>query len=279
MIFGGRDLTVRFGDHQALDGVSLDVPAGEVTALVGGDGAGKSTLLRCLVGQVRPTAGTVDRPPKTEVGYMPAAAGTWRDLTVDENVRFVGRCYGMAAADVTDRSGELLGRAGIGDVGGRLVGNLSGGMRQKLGFVLAILHRPALLVLDEPSTGVDPVSRVELWRLIAEAAADGVAVAMATTYLDEAERATSLLVLDRGRALLAGPADEVVQRCPGRIVIRESVSDPSRAWRRGRAIHEWIPDAELAGDPVGGEMIEHPDLEDVTIACMLAARDVGSGHD
>jgi ABC-2 type transport system ATP-binding protein len=265
--FGVRDVTVRFGDVEALRGVSVDVPAGEITSLVGGDGAGKTTLLRCLVGQVRPAHGTIDRPSKRSIGYMAATSGTWRELSVDENVAFVGRAFGMDVDDLAARRDDLLERAGLHDVGGRRSGDLSGGMRQKLGFVLAVLHRPELLVLDEPSTGVDPVSRVELWRLIAEAAAAGTAVVMATTYLDEAERTNRLHVLDRGRVLIAGSADELADQMPGSIATVDAVSEPRRAWRRGTTIRQWSPDPAPRDHAT-----DRLDVEDVTIACMLASR-------
>jgi ABC-2 type transport system ATP-binding protein len=255
MTFGARNVTVSFGSVTALQDVSLDVPAGAVTAVVGGDGAGKSTLLRCLVGRIIPDHGDVDRPPKRQVGYMSSSSGTWRDLSVDENVAFVAGVYGAKPRP------DLLERAGLASVGNRLAGQLSGGMRQKLGFVLAMQHNPELVVLDEPSTGVDPVSRVELWRMIAGAAAGGTAVVMSTTYLDEAERASSLLVLDAGRAVLAGPPDQVVAQTPGRVVEVERPSDPARAWRRGRVFHEWLPDETPAGTP---------DLEDAIIVEMLS---------
>jgi ABC-2 type transport system ATP-binding protein len=268
--FGVRGVTVRFGDVNALHDVSVDVPAGQITSLVGGDGAGKTTLLRCLVGRVRPTSGTVDRPPKRSIGYMAATSGTWRELSVDENVAFVGRAFGLDADDLAHRRDDLLERAGLHDVGGRLSGDLSGGMRQKLGFVLAVLHRPELLVLDEPSTGVDPVSRVELWRLIAEAAAAGTAVVMATTYLDEAERTNRLHVLDRGRVLVAGSADELADKMPGSVTTVDVVDEPRWAWRRGTTIRQWSPDRGRSEHPT-----DRLDVEDVTIACMLASRLAG----
>ena len=242
MIFGGRHLSVKLGSASALTDVSVQVPPGAVTAVVGGDGAGKSTLLRCLVGAIVPTSGVVERPDKTQVGYMPSSSGAWADLTVDENIDFVAGAYGLSGETLSMRRQQLLLSTGLDQRGSRLAGQLSGGMRRKLGFVLASLHRPQLLVLDEPSTGVDPVSRVELWRLIAEAAADGAAVVMSTTYLDEAERASSILVLDRGRALLQGSPDEVLASMPGRIIEVEAPSDGSRAWKRGSIFHEWLPE-------------------------------------
>jgi ABC-type multidrug transport system ATPase subunit len=268
MTFGVRHVSVRFADVEALRDVTISVPVGEITSLVGGDGAGKSTVLRCLVGQVVPSSGEVDRPSKRSVGYMAATSGTWRELTVDENVAFVGRVFGLAPDELADRRTELLARAGLDDVGDRLAGDLSGGMRQKLGFVLAVLHRPSLLVLDEPSTGVDPVSRVELWRLITETAASGTAVVMATTYLDEAERTNTMYVLDRGRLLVSGPADDLTNHVPGWIETVEVADDPSRARRRGTAIRQWHAD-----DAPGADVLERADVEDAVIACMLAARE------
>ena len=269
MTFGAEHITVRFGDVHALQDVTLDVPTGAVTAVVGGDGAGKSTLMRCLVGKVVPEQGSLRRPPKQQVGYLPSGSGSWRDLTVDENVEFVGRVYRLSRSALDGRRSELLRAAGLLDVGNRLVRNLSGGMRQKLGFVLAMLHRPALVVLDEPSTGVDPVSRVELWRMIAETAADGAAVVMSTTYVDEAERASAVLVLDEGRAALSGRPDEVIAAIPGRVVQVAHPADRRHAWRRGRSFHEWLPD----GSPARGNPVL-PDLEDTIVAEMLYAREV-----
>lgn len=269
---GASGIHVAFDGVDALRGVDLDVPFGAITAVVGGDGAGKSTLLRCLVGKIAPAAGTVRRPPRRSVGYMPSTSGTWRQLTVIENIEFVGGVFAMSPHDIGRRSGELLERARLTSVSDRLADDLSGGMRQKLGFVLAMLHEPELLVLDEPSTGVDPVSRVELWRLIAEAAATGTAVAMATTYLDEAERASTVTVLDHGRTVVAGTRDDVIGAFPGVITAPREPVDPSRSWRRGRAIREWHPDrADLVGDEPALATVDL-EFEDVVIAWLLAER-------
>jgi ABC-type multidrug transport system ATPase subunit len=212
--WGADNVTVRYGQRTALDGVSVEVRPGAVTVVVGGDGSGKTTLLRALAGAVRPQSGTVRRPPLLEVGLISGSSGLYADLTVDENIAFVAAAYGLGGAERDRRAAELLAQTNIEGVGGRLAGQLSGGMRQKLAFALAMLHRPKLLVLDEPTTGVDPVSRSELWRLIAGAAADGAAVLVATTYLDEAERAEEVLVLDGGRAVAAGPPEAVAAALP-----------------------------------------------------------------
>jgi ribosome-dependent ATPase len=212
--WGAEQLTVTYGDRTALDGVSVDVRPGARTVVVGGDGAGKTTLLRAVAGAVRPRSGRVRRPPRAHIGYIAGASGLYADLTVDENVAFVGAAYGLGGAERDRRAADLMRQTGIEGTGGRLAGRLSGGMRQKLAFALAMLHEPKLLILDEPTTGVDPVSRSEVWRLIAQAAADGAAVLVATTYLDEAERAAEVLVLDGGCAVAAGPPEAVVAALP-----------------------------------------------------------------
>ncbi|MGN6125707.1 MAG: ATP-binding cassette domain-containing protein, partial [Humibacter sp.] len=294
---GVHDLTVEFGHAAghttALRNVTLDARPGRITAVVGGDGAGKSTLLRVLAHRVRAASGEVRTVERELLGYQPSTSGVWPNLTVDENVEFVGRSYGMSTAAIRTRSRELLGRAGLDGVGDRLGRDLSGGMRQKLGFVLAILHEPRVVLLDEPSTGVDPVSRVELWRLISATAGNGTAagetvVVMATTYLDEAQRAASVLVLDAGRALAEGTPDEVIAAVPGTIARLDCTDDPPaalapRTWRRGTERHIWLPpsaDQAPAGvDAVSTPSftpIADPDFEDALVALSLAA---GGGAD
>jgi ABC-2 type transport system ATP-binding protein len=267
--YGVDAVTVRFGATTALSDVSLDLPPGQVTAVVGGDGAGKSTLLRTLVGEVVVDSGALRIPGASEVGYLAAGAGSWKDLTVDQNVAFVGGAYGLSGRTLAERADRLLERAGLTGARGRLARQLSGGMRTKLGFVLAMLHQPRLLVLDEPSTGVDPVSRVELWRLVSETAAAGAAVVLSTTYLDEAERAASVLLLAQGRGLLSGAPDELVAAMPGAVTRVPSPTRPELAWRRGAAFHEWWPD----GGPGRGEPVR-VDLSDVSIVAELAAGDL-----
>ena len=210
MTFGVQGVTVSFGRTLALDHASLAVNTGGVTAVVGGDGAGKSTLLRVLVGLVVPDSGVVRSTTINEIGYLPSSGGSWKDLSVAQNIDFVGGAHGLHGPELAARSDPLLAMAGLEQVTDRLAGQLSGGMRTKLGFVLAMLHQPRLVVLDEPTTGVDPVSRVELWRMISGAAAGGAAVVMTTTYMDEAERTSSVLMLSNGRSLLEGPPSESV---------------------------------------------------------------------
>ncbi|MDM7853900.1 ATP-binding cassette domain-containing protein [Cellulomonas alba] len=268
MSFGLDAVTVSFGATRALRDVSVEVAAGTVVAVVGGDGAGKTTLLRTLVREVAPDSGTVSAPPKADLGFLPASSGSWAALTVAQNVDFAGGVYGLAGPELDARRAALLDAAGLTDAADRLASQLSGGMRRKLGFLMAIVHTPELVVLDEPSTGVDPVSRVDLWRLVSETAAAGAAVIMSTTYLDEAERAGHLVVLDDGHVLVQGSYDEVRAAFAGVVTRADAAVRPAWSWRRGRDRHEYWPDGDA---PAGRDVVE-PDLEDIVIALSLSRR-------
>ena len=185
-----------------------------------------------------------------------------------ENLEFVGGEFGLRGTLLDERIAELLAVADLSEARNRVARQLSGGMRRKLGFCLAAIHDPPLLVLDEPSTGVDPVSRVDLWRLISSAAARGTAVLMTTTYLDEAERATQLLVLDGGRAIIECPPDRSADFLGGIVTATAKPDRPEWAWRRGRVYHEFWPEGNAApsDDPIT------PDLEDIVIARSLVSR-------
>jgi len=269
MTYAVRCASVRFGDTLALDNVSLQVEPGAVLAVVGGDGAGKTTLLRALVGQAQLATGEVDAPPAEAIGYMPATAGSWSSLSVAQNMDFVGGIYGLSGNALTSRRDELLDRASLGSSIDQLASALSGGMRRKLGFSLAMLHDPPLLVLDEPSTGIDPVSRIDLWRMVSEAAAAGAAVVMSTTYLDEAERAAHLLVLDGGRTLASGTLADVLDSFDGAISTTARPRRRAWAWRRGREYHEYWP--TTAGVPIDAAAVT-PDLEDVVVTLSMLKR-------
>ena len=267
MTFGTDGVTVTFGDVAALNDVTVTLLPGEVTAVVGADGAGKTTLMRVLSGLVNPESGSVRTPGAEHIGYLPSGAGSWKALTVAENVAFVGAAYGLDGADLARRSGSILERAGLADVTDRLAGQLSGGMRTKLGVSLALLHSPDLLILDEPTTGVDPVSRVELWRMISEAVANGATAIMTTTYMDEAERAASVVLLGEGRVILTGSADDLVSAMPGEVRVVDAPIDPALAWRVGPVFHEWFPNS--SPNTVGRLQ---PDLEDACIVADLSSR-------
>ncbi|HEY1617462.1 MAG TPA: ATP-binding cassette domain-containing protein [Streptosporangiaceae bacterium] len=266
--WGALGISVPDGPLLALDNVSLAVPPGQVTVVAGGDGAGKTTLLRCLAGVLAPASGELRTPGARRIGYLPAGSGTYPDLTVRQNLAFRATAYGLPAGQSRDRAAELIERAGLNGAEDRPAGQLSGGMRQKLGVIAALMHRPELLILDEPTTGVDPVSRAGLWQLIAGAAAAGAAVVLATTYLDEAQRAAGVLVLDAGRELASGTPADIVATVPGALTALDGSPGPAlyaASWRRAGRWRTWTPPGQQAppGEPVT------PDLQDaVTIAAL-----------
>ena len=204
-------LTKSFPGVRAVDGLSFDVHAGEIFGLVGPDGAGKTTTLRMLAGIMPMDAGKarvagfdVTRDPegaKHGLSYMPQRFGLYEDLTVDENIRFYADLFGVKRAERAERSTQLMQAAGMSEFRARLAGKLSGGMKQKLGLVCALIHKPKVILLDEPTTGVDPVSRRDFWRILYELAAEGVAILTSTAYLDEAERCHRVLLLHQGKVL------------------------------------------------------------------------------
>lgn len=273
--WGTEDICVRYGDRLALDHVSFQVEPGRVSAVVGGDGAGRTTLLRCLAGALQASSGRVRLPSPLRIGYLSAGSGTYPDLTVAENLAFRAAAYQVPPAVARQRGDALLARAGLAAARGRPAGKLSGGMRQKLGVIASMLHQPDLLVLDEPTTGVDPVSRADLWWLIARAAAGGAAVVLATSYLDEAERAVDVLALDAGRELARGTPEQIVAAMPGTLRVsdeRPAGEAGRRAWRRAGRWRVWDPDGQPPG--TGGLA---PDLQDaVTVAAL--ARELAGGQ-
>jgi ABC-2 type transport system ATP-binding protein len=271
MRWGLENVRVSFGTRVALDCVTVPVGPSRVTVVVGGDGAGKSTCLKALVGLVQPQAGAVHRPAKERIGYVPATAGLYADLTVQENLDFVADAYRLQAGQRGQREQQMLERTGLAGARRRLGGQLSGGMQRKLAVVLALLHSPDLLVLDEPTTGVDPVSRAELWRLISGAAAAGTAVAVATTYVNEAARAASVVLLETGKVLASGSPDGILRGVPGVMgtVVRPTSGRPaSLSWRRGAGWRVWAPDGEL---PAGAQRAD-PDFDDAVVVAELAAQ-------
>jgi len=275
--WGGTQVCVAYGRTVALDGVTLSAPAGRVTAVVGGDGAGKSTLLRCLAGVLAPDSGTIRRPAKERTGYLPASSGIYPDLTVAENLDFRAKGYGMSRQDARERAAEYLDRAGLTPAAGRLAGQLSGGMRHKLAVIAAMLHQPELLVLDEPTTGVDPVSRSGLWWLITRAAAEGCAIVLATTYLGEAERCASVLVLDAGTALASGTPEEIVAAMPGSLraaAVKPAGDAAARSWRRAGRWRIWDPGP---GRPDPDDRAITPDLQDAVIIAAISRQQRAGG--
>jgi len=227
----------RFGDVQAVDQLSFDVQPGEIFGLFGPDGAGKTTTMRMLAGVLTPDSGSATvaghdvrldpEGAKRDLSYMPQRFGLYEDLTVDENIRFYADLFGISRKEREERSAELLAAAGFAEFRRRLAGNLSGGMKQKLGLVCALIHTPRVILLDEPTNGVDPVSRRDFWRILYSLVAQGVAILTSTSYLDEAERCHRVGLLYRGRMLFCDRPEELKKRFPGGVVVVHS-PDPER---------------------------------------------------
>ncbi len=218
-----HSLTRSFGRTEALCGLNLDIRRGEIYGLVGPDGAGKTTTMRILCGIMEPTSGEVrilGEPPqrvRRHIGYMPQRFGLYEDLTVRENLLFYADLFGVKRAERDARLARLMSFSQLGPFQGRRAGHLSGGMKQKLALACALIHTPQVLLLDEPTCGVDPVSRRDFWRILYELLREGVTLLVSTAYLDEAERCHRVGLLHRGRILDEGPPERILSRMPGRI--------------------------------------------------------------
>lgn len=211
-------LTKRFGGNIAVDSLGFNVKRGEIFGIVGPDGAGKSTLLRMMAGIMAPTSGSIIIDGmnvaqnrfniKESLAYMPQRFGLYEDLTVEENIRFFGRLFGVSGGEIDKRTPKLYDFSRLGPFKDRLAGNLSGGMKQKLGLACCLIHSPGLILLDEPTNGVDPVSRREFWKILYDLLSDGVTIVVSTAYLDEAERCNRVALMHEGRFIRLGtPAD------------------------------------------------------------------------
>ncbi len=218
----------RFGALQAVADLSFFVQPGEIFGLVGPDGAGKTTTLRMLAGVMRPDAGKIvidgidvlalPEPAKRHVSYMPQRFGLYEDLTVDENIRFYADLFEMPAQVWRARADSMLAAADMTPFRHRLAGLLSGGMKQKLGLVCSLVHTPKVLLLDEPTTGVDPVSRREFWQILYSLRAEGVAMLISTAYLDEAERCDRLALLHQGAMMYCDTPAGLKAHMPGAML-------------------------------------------------------------
>jgi len=204
------NLTRRFGANTALSDVTLHVDEGELFGLIGPDGAGKTTFFRIVAGVLAPTSGSVAVAKDVTFGFVPQRFAMYEDLSVDENLKLRSRLYDVPDAIAKARAADLLERVGMDRFRKRLAGALSGGMKQKLALVAALLTQPRLLLLDEPTTGVDPVSRREFWQLLNQLHHDGLTIVVSTPYMDEAEYATRIAFLDRGRISSVGTRQEII---------------------------------------------------------------------
>jgi ABC-2 type transport system ATP-binding protein len=220
------NVTKRFGDQVALKKIAADVEGGVVTGLVGPDGAGKTTLIRLITGLLAPDGGRIEvldhdtqkqaQAVQNEIGYMPQRFGLYEDLTVQENLNLYADLRGLPQAQRKQTFDKLLSFTDLKPFTGRYAGKLSGGMKQKLGLACALIRTPRVLLLDEPSVGVDPISRRELWRMVQELKGEGIAVIWSTAYLDEAEKCDQTLLLNAGELLYQGSPRDLTKRVAGR---------------------------------------------------------------
>ena len=292
-----RDLTRRFGQFLAVDHVSFDVEEGEIFGFLGSNGAGKSTTIRMLCGLLRPTSGSatvggVDlvRDPegvKRRIGYMSQRFSLYELLTVEENITFFGGLYGLDARGLAQRRAFALSMAGLEGRERTLTRDLAGGWRQRLALGCAILHEPPILFLDEPTGGVDPVSRRQFWQLINRLSEQGVTVFVTTHYLDEAEHCHRLALMHAGRIAALGTVPELKGVFAERAVVEVRTSAPMEALRAlddlpsvertslfGTALHVWLRPGERATGPLRERLaarglaadaleLVQPSLEDV----------------
>jgi ABC-2 type transport system ATP-binding protein len=298
-----RGLVRRFGPVVAVDGVDLDIPKRRIWGFLGPNGSGKSTTIRMLCGLLEPTSGEAEVlglavPREAErlrrrIGYMTQRFSLYEDLTVAENLSFMAEVFGLDRRRRRDRLAELVERYGLGALERRRAATLSGGQKQRLALAAATLHQPELLLLDEPTSAVDPQSRRDFWSSLFAIVDEGATILVSTHYMDEAERCHGLVILDRGRVVAAGPPGELIDAVTGAVVEVET-ADTRGAQRRleGRAgvasvtqlgsrLRVWVA-AEVA-DPVahlesllaGGSgaaqvRLSRPSLEDVFVAATRA---------
>jgi len=280
-------LSMEFTDERkrnisALDGVSLSINRGVVTGLIGPDGAGKTTLIRLAAGLFTPKTGSIhvlgmdvaSRPQavQSRIGYMPQRFGLYEDLTVLENMNLYADLHGLSAETRTVRYPQLMQMTGLSRFTGRLAGRLSGGMKQKLGLACTLVSTPDLLLLDEPTVGVDPLSRRELWEIVYSLVRDqGITVLLSTSYLDEAERCDMTVLLFQGKVLASGSPSQISSIADGRSFRIETPHHlKPRQLQARMAVAEGIVDAVLEGSSVrivtsGGKASEHAASEGLTV--------------
>jgi len=298
-IIEASGLIKRFDAVAAVDGLSFTVERGEIFGLVGPDGAGKTATMRMLAGVMRPDQGRIvidgvdvvadAEEGKQHISYMPQRFGLYEDLTVDENIRFYADLFEVPAQAREERAARLLAASGMTQFRARLAGQLSGGMKQKLGLTCALVHTPRILLLDEPTTGVDPVSRRDFWRILYGLRDEGVTIVISTAYLDEAERCNRLALLDRGRVLYCDTPMALKARMPGALLVITSpagrkvrdtiagLSGVSNVILVGDGVHAVVDDAGLrivelrealrrAAVAVVDIVVGEPSIEDVFVA-------------
>jgi ABC-2 type transport system ATP-binding protein len=293
------NLTKTFEDNVAVDNLNLEIQKGELFGLVGPDGAGKTTIMRLLSAILEPTSGDAwvaghsihgeEERIKEKIGYMSQRFGLYEDLTVMENIDFYADLYGVPLKERPSRYERLLGFSNLTPFKKRLAGNLSGGMKQKLGLSCALVHTPEVLLLDEPTGGVDPVSRRDFWRILYDLLKEQVTIFISTAYLDEAERCTKIALIHKGKVLMTDEPSGVKKKVLGVPMIEISTSDVRSAGdfigsidgvlsvnTYGDRLHVAIKSKEIAtkimdqlkakGFSIEGDREIIPSLEDVFIS-------------
>jgi ABC-2 type transport system ATP-binding protein len=303
LLLEARDVSRRFGQVAALSGISMGLNTGELLGLVGPDGAGKTTLIRALLGLIGIDAGVVtvagsrwsESPPETreQLGYMPQQYSLYTDLSVDENLRFFAQLFDLPREIFQERRARLLAITQLEKAKDRAAGALSGGMYKKLAVACALLHRPMALVLDEPTNGVDPVSRRELWDLLYEFVNEGMGILVSTPYMDEAARCSRVVLLHQGTLLAEGTPSALVTgfehavlefkpRSPETDRLLEGHPRVIAFSPSGERIRVVVPRAharEVAAEleRLGAVVqVGRPDFEDLYLS-LLAARSAGGG--
>jgi ABC-2 type transport system ATP-binding protein len=304
-----QDLTKRFGDFSAVNGISFEVQRGEIFGFLGPNGSGKTTTIRMMLGLIRPSSGVVKvlgmqvngdtRRIRPRVGYMSQRFSLYNDLSVRQNLNFYGAAYGLSNSELQRRIKEALSIAGLEGRESAKTKDLSGGWRQRLALSAAILHRPEVLFLDEPTAGVDPLSRRAFWDLLYQLVSEGVTVFVTTHYMDEAEHCHRLAFIQHGSLIAYGTSEEIKNARMRGDVLELEPSDASRAVKVLRAaqedqtlpiqevelygalVHIVAPDIQQhlgaieqelqrAGIQAGPISVIEPSLEDIFISAMKA---------
>ncbi len=283
-------LIKRFDAVAAVNGLTFTVDRGEIFGLVGPDGAGKTATMRMLAGVMAPDAGRIvidgidvvadAEAGKQHISYMPQRFGLYEDLTVDENIRFYADLFDVPPRDREQRARRLLAASGMSQFRSRLASQLSGGMKQKLGLTCALVHTPKILLLDEPTTGVDPVSRRDFWRILYGLRDEGVTIVISTAYLDEAERCNRLALLNSGRVLYCDTPAGLKARMPGALVV--ILAPAGREVRTAIAGLAGVSDVILVGDGVHAVVddapLRIPELRDALQRADLAFTEIVVGE-
>jgi ABC-2 type transport system ATP-binding protein len=278
-----QDLHKQFRQVRAVDGVTLEVAKGQVFGLVGPDGAGKSTLIRMMATTLSPTSGdafifgksvvTDPHAVKPRIGYMSQAFSLYGDLTVGENLRFFADLRGVPLSEMASRSKQLLEFSGLTEFEGRQAQFLSGGMKQKLALAATLISEPDLLFLDEPTTGVDPVSRREFWRIISDLHRQGITVFVATPYMDEADRCDEIAFMTQGKIILRDTPTGMKRRVPGRI-LEVAIERYRQAMPLVRSL-PFVKSIEVSGEMLRVLVMREDDCPDAEQQLRVALADAG----